>query len=159
MTGALAALAVLLSAPGAAPSAASASPEVPGRETVILTTPSGDRVVIDAEVADDPDEIDRGLAGRGPLEPGEGMLFVMPDEPVAFWMRGVTAPLDLLFIDRRGVLRRVAPNAKPFDETLIPGADPGDPDPGRPFALEIGAGEAARLGLVPGTVMRLGPAP
>ena len=108
----------------------------------------GPPVVFTVEVVDTPETRARGLMFRDTLAEGAGMLFVYEEpQPVAFWMRNTRIPLDLLFIDEGGVIRHIHPQAVPFDETPIPGALPTDPDPARLLVLEIGGGEAARLGL------------
>ena len=68
-------------------------------------------------------------------------------------MRNTYIPLDLIFLDQAGVIRHIHPRAVPLDETPIPGAAPGDPDPDRQMILEIGGGEAERLGLAVGQPM------
>lgn len=120
----------------------------------LLTLPGGARVAIAVEIADDAAERARGLMHRPRLDPGAGMLFVYPEpQPVSFWMRNTLMPLDLLFFDAAGQLAHVHAGAKPLDETPLPGAAPGDPAPERLMVLEIGGGEAARLGLGPGTLL------
>lgn len=91
---------------------------------------------------------------RRDLPSGEGMLFVY-DSPreVAFWMRNTLIPLDMIFMDQTGVIQHIHPEARPLDETPIPGALPGDPNPNRQFILEIAGGEASRLGLEVGQAM------
>ena len=122
--------------------------------TAILTTPQGRQFGIAVEIADEPAERAQGLMWRKDLAPEHGMLFVyQAPQPVSFWMKNTLVPLDMLFFDARGVLRHVHPQARPLDLTAIPGAAAGDPDPARLLVLEIGGGEAARLGLSPGTVL------
>lgn len=55
---------------------------------------------IRADVADTPEERERGLMGRESLAPDAGMLFVY-DEPGyrSFWMQDTLIPLDLAFFD------------------------------------------------------------
>lgn len=106
------------------------------------------------EIADTEAARARGLMFRRELAPGTGMLFIYDDpRPVSFWMRNTLIPLDLVFMDAAGVIRHIHRNAVPLDETPIPGARPGDPDPARLMVLEIGGGEAARLGLTEGQAM------
>ncbi|WP_245999388.1 DUF192 domain-containing protein [Paracoccus methylarcula] len=111
-------------------------------------------VDFDVEIADSSEERARGLMFRKTLPSGSGMLFVY-DKPrqVAFWMRNTFIPLDLVFMDATGTIRHIHPDARPFDETPIPGAVTGDPHPERQLILEIGGGEATRLGLAPGQPM------
>lgn len=111
-------------------------------------------VPFNVEIADSAEERARGLMFRRSLSSGHGMLFVYetPQE-TAFWMRNTLIPLDIIFLDAKGVIRHIHPNARPLDETPIPGAVPGDPAPKRLMVLEIGGGEAARLRLSPGQPM------
>jgi uncharacterized protein len=101
------------------------------------------------EVADTEEERAKGLMFRESLPQFSGMLFVYDKpQPVAFWMRNTLIPLDMLFFDGAGRLVSVHPNARPHDETPIPGgAD-------IRYVLEINGGLAASLGIEPGAVLR-----
>lgn len=122
--------------------------------TALLTTAEGRSIPVTVEIADDASERAQGLMGRRTLPPGHGMLFVYETpRPASFWMKDTLIPLDMLFFDAAGRLRHVHPQAIPLDLTPIPGAAPGDPDPDRLLVLELGGGEAARLGLAPGAVL------
>ncbi len=106
------------------------------------------------EIADDEAERARGLMFREDLPRGQGMLFIYPEPvQVSFWMRNTLIPLDIIFMDEKGVIRRIHPNARPHDETPIPGASAEDRNPQRRFVLEIAGGEASRLGLHEGMAM------
>lgn len=106
------------------------------------------------EIADTPALREKGLMFREQLPEKNGMLFVYENpHPVSFWMRNTPIPLDMIFMDQSGVIRHIHPDAQPYDETAIPGAAADDPDPNRQFILEIGGGEAARLGLKVGQAM------
>ncbi|WBU54260.1 DUF192 domain-containing protein [Paracoccus sp. SCSIO 75233] len=108
-------------------------------------------VSITVEIADDNAERALGLMFRETLAPETGMLFIFEQpRPASFWMKNTLIPLDLLFIDDTGEIRRIHPNAIPHDETPIPGAAPNDPAPERLMVLEIGGGEAERLGIEEG---------
>lgn len=115
---------------------------------------AGHPVTVRVEIADDEAERARGLMYRRELADGTGMLFIY-DTPraVSFWMRNTYLPLDLVFLDKTGTIRHIHRGAVPLDETPIPGAAAGDPDPRRQMILEIGAGEADRLGLAVGQPM------
>lgn len=145
---ALAALILSLGWPGISAADVACAPD-----RVVFQTPDGP-LEIQVELADDEAERAQGLMFRKSLEQGSGMLFVY-DTPraVSFWMRNTYIPLDLVFLDQTGVIRHIHPRAVPLDETPIPGATPGDPDPHRQMILEIGGGEAERLGLAVGQPM------
>ncbi|MCZ0961265.1 DUF192 domain-containing protein [Paracoccus benzoatiresistens] len=151
MSGNKAALAVLFLGLGALE--ALADPQACSPDSVIFQT-GGDTVTVRVELADDESERARGLMYRRELAPGNGMLFIY-DSPraVSFWMRNTYIPLDLVFLDQTGTIRHIHRKAVPLDETPIPGAAPGDPRPERQMILEIGGGEAERLGLKVGQPM------
>lgn len=112
------------------------------------------QVAVRVEVADDDASRAQGLMFRRELPALQGMLFIYDrPQPVSFWMRNTLISLDILFMDETGVIRHIHPEAQPLDETPIPGADPADPTPLRKMVLEIGGGEAERLGLEPGLAM------
>ncbi|TXB71341.1 DUF192 domain-containing protein [Paracoccus aurantiacus] len=106
------------------------------------------------EIADDPAERAQGLMARRSLAPESGMLFIY-DSPqtVSFWMKNTLIPLDMVFMDDRGVIRHIHPNAVPLDLTSVPGAAPDDPSPERLMVLEVAGGGAGRMGLQPGMAM------
>lgn len=86
-----------------------------------------------------------GLMYRKELPEGRGMLFDFHDEqPVQFWMHNTYIPLDMIFISGDGRVVRVAENAKPMSDDLIPS--------GRPVraVLEVIAGTARKLGIAAG---------
>ena len=101
------------------------------------------------EVADTPRERSLGLMHRETMPRSAGMLFVYDKpQPVSFWMRNTLIPLDMIFMDKRGVVQRVHENAVPLDETGIDGGDDIQ------FVLEINGGLAGRLGIVEGAELR-----
>lgn len=139
-----AALTAILLAGAAAPVLAeTCSPGV-----VALKGPGGE-ARFRVEVADTDATRARGLMWREHMEPGAGMVFVYDSPgPAHFWMRNTLIPLDLIFADPSGTVQHVHADAKPHDETLIDGGD------NVLVVLEINAGLARRMGIVPGTVMR-----
>jgi uncharacterized protein len=101
------------------------------------------------EIADTPQERARGLMFRESMPRGAGMLFTF-DKPqsVSFWMKNTLIALDMLFIDKTGLVKRVHSNAIPGDLTPIPGGDD-------IFAvLEINGGLAEIYGIKEGSEIR-----
>src|SRR5438094_9545272 len=57
-------------------------------------------VTVYVEVARTDAEREKGLGGHAPLGQYDGMLFIFDQPaPYAFWMKGMTFPLDMLWID------------------------------------------------------------
>lgn len=91
----------------------------------------------------------RGLLFAPPLAPGEGLLLVPCASVHTTFM---TCPIDVVFIDRAGLIRKIVPRLAPWRAAACAGAHQ---------TLELAAGEAARLGLMPGASLapNLNPAP
>ena len=134
------ALAVLLAGPVAAQC----------REDKVALRGDWGEAVFTVEVADDPAERSQGLMNRAEMARFDGMLFVYdrPQPGIAFWMKNTLIPLDMIFADATGTVRRVHARAVPGDLTPIPGGD------GIQYVLEINGGLAALLGIGPGTQMQ-----
>lgn len=102
-----------------------------------------------AAIADTPAERAQGLMHVAQMPRMSGMLFVYErPQSVSFWMENTLIPLDMIFADAAGVVRRIHANAVPLDRTPIPGG------PGIQYVLEINGGMAANLGLSEGNQMR-----
>jgi uncharacterized membrane protein (UPF0127 family) len=87
----------------------------------------------------------RGLMYRRDLPEGRGMLFdFFRERALSFWMKDTYVSLDIIFIRADGRIRRIAANTTPLSERLIPSGGPVR------AVLEVRAGTAARLGIVPG---------
>lgn len=117
-------------------------------DRVELQGPWG-QAAFDIELADDDAERGRGLMFRENLPQQAGMLFIY-DRPqtVAFWMRNTLIPLDMIFADKTGVVRKVHSNAVPLDETPIVGGND------ILAVLEINGGLSERFGIAVGTLIR-----
>ena len=148
-------LALCLALPAGAQPVAMVDDLAECRDNAALIRTAPDRALsFTIELADTDESRARGLMYRRDLPAGQGMLFVYPSShPVSFWMRNTLIPLDMVFLDPRGVIRHIHRMARPLDETPIPGAAIGDPDPNRLLVLEIAGGEADRLGLQTGQVL------
>lgn len=109
-------------------------------ETLAIHTDDGQRYDFEVEVASTPQEKARGLMFRKSLPPFTGMVFQHDGTPgFGFWMKNTLIPLDMLFIDRQGIIRHIHPNAQPMSETSISW-------PGRTWiAVEIPGGSTEEL--------------
>lgn len=105
-----------------------------------------------AEVVDTPAERMRGLSGRSGLADGRGMLFVF-EEPAmqGFWMKDMLFPIDIIWIADT-LVSGVVPNAKPDDSEGRPVYY--SPAPVQ-YVLEVPAGTADKLGVIPGTPVQI----
>jgi uncharacterized protein len=66
------------------------------------------------EIADDPQERNRGLMFRKSLESNSGMLFVFEDTANrSFWMKNTLIPLDMIFIDNNLRIVDIKQNVQP----------------------------------------------
>ncbi|MGL5012644.1 MAG: DUF192 domain-containing protein [Paracoccaceae bacterium] len=114
-----------------------------------LQTMSGGVSRFNIEVADDAAERAQGLMNRERLPTAAGMLFIYPTPGnVSFWMENTLIPLDMIFIDPTGTVKRVHENAVPGDRTPIPGGT------NIKFVLEINGGLARRMGVTEGALVR-----
>jgi uncharacterized membrane protein (UPF0127 family) len=131
-------LALLLS-PLAAWSQTTAQPELP-KEKLTIVTKDGVRHDFQVEMALTLDQQTTGLMFRTSVPADGGMLFDwgVPREST-MWMRNTVSPLDMVFINEDGSIRRVVENTVP--ESLATIASRG-PVRG---TLELAAGTARRL--------------
>lgn len=81
----------------------------------------------------------RGLLGRSGLGPGEGMLFPRTGSVHTLFMR---FPIDIVFLDSEMRVLSVR-EAVPAWRTVV--------ERGAKATLELAGGEAARVGIVPGS--------
>jgi len=98
------------------------------------------------EFADNDRTREYGLMCRKAVAPDRGMLFDFkgPVDDVAFWMRNTIIPLDIIYIRPDGTVLSIARNVPRLNETPVPAG-------GRIRAvLELAAGRAAQLGILPG---------
>jgi uncharacterized membrane protein (UPF0127 family) len=101
---------------------------------------------------------ERGLMNVAFVPPGEGMIFAFPftERHMEFWMKDTITPLDMVFVKADGTISGIAVN--------VPASTPMTADDkiarrqgiGR-FVIELGAGGAARAGLLPGMQLLIPP--
>jgi uncharacterized membrane protein (UPF0127 family) len=126
------------------------APQNPVGPTDALTIVSGEKKhAFKVEMADTPDESERGLMYRASMPKDHGMIFDFrqpgqPTREISMWMKNCLFPQDMLFLDEKGAVIAIAENARPGSTRLI--------SPGFPVAsvLELNGGIAKELGLKPG---------
>ncbi len=108
------------------------------------------------EIADTQEKRSKGLGGREKLASGEGMLFVFPKpEKHPFWMKGLTFPLDFVWIREDKVvdlLYNVEPPATgQTDESLSIYQSKEEVD----RVLEVNGGTVQRLNIKVGDTIKI----
>ncbi|MBL8250618.1 MAG: DUF192 domain-containing protein [Candidatus Competibacter sp.] len=122
-------------------------------ETVALTRATVGAAEFQVELAQTPEQRERGLMYRAELPGHQGMLFVQPPGPAAFWMKNTLIPLDLLFFDGEGRLSQIVAEAPPCKVENCPIY--ASETPTVRYILEINAGEAARRSIRLGDRLQL----
>lgn len=132
-------LAGLALAPAIARAQTAAQTELP-KEKLVIVTRDGARHEFEVEMALTPDQQTVGLMFRPSVPPDGGMLFDWR-RPVesTMWMRNTIAPLDMLFINQDGTIRRVVEDTVPESLAIIESRGPVR------ATLELAAGTAKRL--------------
>jgi uncharacterized protein len=94
---------------------------------------------IDIEIADNSDERATGLMYRDKLKEDQGMFFIFERESSqSFWMRNTVIPLDIMFINREGIIVKIHKNTTPFSEQSYPSVKPAM------YVVEVNAGYSDR---------------
>ena len=144
---AAAAMMLLASLPVVAENA-TRSPDYATTKIRLLPGPDRQPITFDVRLATTPAQQAHGLMFSPPLAARTGMLFMFAKEgPRSFWMKNTPISLDMLFFDSNGRLVNIIANTEPFSLTLRKSQKAAQ------YVLEIGGGEAARLGL--GSLTRL----
>ncbi len=106
---------------------------------VVITTASGQRHVVQVEVARNDATRMRGLMFRRDMADDHGMIFVFRDPTHnTFWMHNTLIPLDMLFLRADRTVLGIVHSATP--ETDDPRSVPGDSQ----YVLEVNGGWCRR---------------
>ena len=116
-----------------------AQPELP-KELLSITTRDGQRHDFKVEMALKPEQQTTGLMFRPSVPADGGMLFDWgTPRDSSMWMRNTISPLDMVFINADGTVRRIAENTVPGSLAIIESHGPVR------ATLELAAGTAKRL--------------
>ena len=136
----------------AAPILALSSREAPKVPVQLIDARGRELCRFEAELAVTPAEQSRGLMFRPYLPHKYGMLFINNrDDMQNYWMKNVSIPLDIIFMNGNYEVVHVHHNAHPYDETTISSLYPAR------YILEINAGEAKECRIKRGVKARFGP--
>jgi len=113
--------------------------------------PNGQQIRAEAEI--DPTDMQKGMMFRDSLPRGRGMLFIH-DKPglYPYWMYQVRIPLDMLWMDANHRIVEVSADTPPCKTKASECANYGGHQQAQ-FVLELGGGEAKRLGLREGDTL------
>lgn len=135
------------SAQTATPAAAQAVRHpVSGLQVIDLTVDRGGKpLAFKVELADTAEAQARGLMFRTALGDNEGMIFpsAVPEQR-SFWMKNTPLSLDIIFVGPDGRITNIAANTVPYSLESVQSSGLAS------AVLELRAGRAAELGIVPG---------
>ncbi len=132
-----------------APAPAAEPPALEFRATplVIETASGAHRLTV--EVAETPEQRERGLMFRETMAADAGMIFdYHQDVRISMWMKNTILPLDMVFIRADGSVYGIAIGAVPHSLDLISSGEPVR------AVLELNAGTVERLGIKPNDSVR-----
>jgi uncharacterized membrane protein (UPF0127 family) len=117
-------------------------------EPLQIQTATGAHTLM-VEVARTPQQRITGLMYRRSMPRNHGMLFTFDtDQVIMMWMKNTYISLDMIFLDRTGVVISVVTDAVPFSEAIISSGGIAA------AVIEVNAGVARELGITAGAVVR-----
>ena len=141
LSGAMLVALTVASAPSFAQDTTKAQPELP-KEKLAIVTKDGVRHEFQVEMALKEAQQTVGLMFRTTIPADGGMLFDWGQpRDSTMWMRNTVSPLDMLFINPDGTIRRVVENTVPESLAIIESRGPVR------ATLEVAAGTARRLNI------------
>lgn len=112
---------------------------------VTIVRADGQRLDFSLELANDPEEISKGLMYRQSLPERGGMIFDFGQpRATGMWMMNTLIPLDMLFVDNAGLVVAVAHETVPHSTRSVSAGVRVK------SVIELAGGEARKLGLAPG---------
>jgi uncharacterized protein len=103
---------------------------------------------IEVEAAINPAERSQGLMFRSSMDEDKGMIFLFERmEMQSFWMKNTLIPLDILFIDDKGVINTIHRNTVPYSERSLPSKQKSQ------FVIEVNGGYCYRHGIKEGDLI------
>jgi uncharacterized membrane protein (UPF0127 family) len=139
---------------GAAPAPFGAATKALHCEPYVIETP---KAMLNLAVARTEPERERGLMYVTLLEPRAGMLFAFADDAEReFWMKNTLIPLDMVFVDARGIVTSIAARV-PASTVKTAESDVARRHGHGRYVIELRAGDAEASGLVTGMRLVLAP--
>lgn len=111
-------------------------------KVILMKNSKGTDVQVTVEYAVTEEEKSSGLMYRTTLGDYEGMLFIYEEDAThSYWMRNVLIPLDMIFIDKDGVVVSIQHNTDPCAAENCPSYPSGKPFR---YVLEVNGGWSQR---------------
>lgn len=115
------------------------------KDRITLALQNGGEHDFEVELALTWEQQAQGLMYRQSMPADNGMLFLYQSEGVrAMWMKNTYIPLDILFIDRDGIIVSIAERTVPHSLSTITTDQPVK------AVLELNGGTVSKLGIRPG---------
>lgn len=134
--------------------AAQPSPSITFRRAPVIIETDDGSVLVNAEVADTPEETALGLMHRTELADDAGMVFLFfQDTTSGFWMKDTLIPLSIAFFDGHGEIVSIL-DMEPCESDPCKVYDPGATYRG---ALEVNQGAFEEWGVEEGDIVRVSP--
>lgn len=122
--------------------------EFGGPESVFIETAENSHEFV-VELAETPEQMQRGMMWREGVAPNAGMLFrYEPVRPASMWMENTLVGLDIVYIEEDGSIAKIIAYAQPQSRRSL-GADTNVAG-----VLELAAGRTVELEIRPGDVVR-----
>lgn len=107
-----------------------------------IVSAKGETHKFTVELALTPPQLEFGLMYRSKMPADHGMLFDFgTSRPVMMWMKNTQLSLDMLFLDKTGVVTHIQENAVPYSEAIISSNGP------VAYVIELNGGIVKKLGL------------
>jgi len=111
-------------------------------EPLSIVSAKGEAHKFSVELALTPPQLEFGLMYRDKMPADHGMLFDFgTSRPVMMWMKNTQLSLDMLFLDKTGVVTHIQENAVPYSEAIISSNGP------VAYVIELNGGIVKKLGL------------
>lgn len=92
------------------------------------------------DVADSEEQRRRGFQRTSSIPPGSGLLFPLPSpRETSFWMKNTCLPLDIIFINPKGVVSDVHRQCPPDSDDHYFPSEPAS------LVVEVAGGQASRV--------------
>jgi len=134
----------------------SSHPPVPTYDEYEVRKITIDNVMLNVEIADDSEKIQRGLMYRDMLPENQGMLFIFDEErKYQFWMMNMKINLDMIWLDSNGKVVHIVEDAAPCIDSAHTSQCTYNPDEPAKYVLEVNSGFVKKHGINENSIMRI----